>query len=306
MANRAESQLVWLQVVPVKIWGNGQGLEETYALLDEGSNTTLCNEQLLDKLKVRGQKVQFSLATVNGMEVRKGRRADLTVQGFGEQTAIQLSNVISVPVLPELLSSIPSSKDCHAYPEVLEGVTFPNFKGSVELLIGADVPRADRTFKYRVNHSGGPNAVKCALGWALVGPITLPGHFRGPEVDHVNFMHSDNMALHGLMQKMYERDFVSEDDGLDLGASLEDKRALQTMESSIAKVDGHYQIALPWKYENAKLPNNQTVAERRLGHLRNRLARDPELHSRYKDKMEKIFEKRVGPQKNEKVLGPVT
>ena len=304
VANRAESQLVRLRVVPVKVWGNGKELVETYAFLDEGSDTTLCTEQLLDKLKVRGQKIQFSLATVNGMEVRNGRRADLTVQGFSGQAAIQLSNVISVPVLPELRSSIPSSKDCQAYPEVLEGVTFPSFKGSVELLIGADVPGAHRTFEYRVNHSGGPNAVKCALGWALVGPITRPGHSREPEVGHVNFVQSDNNALHGLMQKMYERDFVSKGDGLDLGASLEDKRALQIMESSVVKVDGHYEIALPWKSESAKLPNNRTVAERRLGHLKNRLARDPELHNKYKDKMGEYLKNGYARKVPRKSLAP--
>ena len=157
------------------------------------------------------------------------------------------------------------------YPEILEGVVFPNFQGGVELLIGADVPGAHRTIEYRINHSGGPNIVKCALGWTLVGPVNRPGCSNGPDASHINFVQTDNVALHGLMQKMYGRDFADKSDGIGLGASLEDRRALRIMGKSVVKVDGHYQIALPWKSESAKLPNNRAMAEKRLGYLRNRL-----------------------------------
>ena len=97
MASKIQNRHVRLRVVPVKVWGQGKRLIETYAFLDEGSNTTLCTEQLLDKLQVKGQRVQSSLATVNGMEIRAGRQADLDIQGVGEQAVNQLPNVISVP-----------------------------------------------------------------------------------------------------------------------------------------------------------------------------------------------------------------
>ena len=216
MASKIQNRHVRLRVVSVKVWGQDKRLIETYAFLDEGSDTTLCTEQLLDKLQVKGQRVQYSLATVNGMEVRAGRQADLNIQRVGAQAVIQLPNVISVPALPELHSSIPNRKDCSMYSEVLEGVVFPNFQGGVEILIGADVPGAHRTIEYRINHSGGPNAVKCALGWTLLGAVNQPGCSDGPDASHINFVQTDNVALHGLMQKMYEKDFVDKDDGVGL------------------------------------------------------------------------------------------
>ena len=216
MASKIQNRHVRLRVVSVKVWGQDKRLIETYAFLDEGSDTTLCTEQLLDKLQVKGQRVQYSLATVNGMEVRAGRQADLNIQRVGEQAVIQLPNVISVPALPELHSSIPNGKDCNIYSEVFEGVVFPNFQGGVEILIGADVPGAHRTIEYRINHSGGPNAVKCALGWTLLGAVNRPGCSDGPDASHINFVQTDNVALHGLMQKMYEKDFVDKDDGVGL------------------------------------------------------------------------------------------
>ena len=59
--NARERQLrLW--VVTVKVWGARKGLVETYAFLDEGSDITLCTKELLDKLKLRGEPVQVSLA----------------------------------------------------------------------------------------------------------------------------------------------------------------------------------------------------------------------------------------------------
>ena len=66
------------------------------------------------------------------------------------------------------------------------------------------------------------------------------------------------------MKRMYETDFLSKGKDIDLGHSVEDKRALQAMEESFTKVSGHYQIALAWRSARAKLPNNKIVAERRL------------------------------------------
>ena len=59
---------VKLRVVPVRVWGDGKRLVDTYAFLDEGSDPTLCTDGLIDKLKVRGEPVRISLATVNGTE----------------------------------------------------------------------------------------------------------------------------------------------------------------------------------------------------------------------------------------------
>ena len=57
------------------------------------------------------------------------------------------------------------------------------------------------------------------------------------------------------MKRMYERDFIGKKDGADLGPSVEDKRALQVMEESVVKKNGHYQIALPWKFTSASSPD---------------------------------------------------
>ena len=173
---------------------------------------------------------------------------------------------------------------------MLKGVTFADLKYGVELLIGADMPGAHRSLEYRMNHSGGPNAVTCALGRGLVVPTALPRKFVANEVGHVNFAQFERVVLNDLMKRMYETDFLSKGKDIGLGHSVEDKRALQVMEESVTMVSGHYQIALPWRSARAKLPNNKIVAERRMEYLGKRLEEDPEMHQKYRDKIKEYLE----------------
>jgi len=79
--------------------------------------------------------------------------------------------------------------------------------------------------------------------------------------------------------------------------SVEDERALAVKESSVKLVDGHYQLALPWRKPAPKLPNNQIMAEQRLQLLKKIFLQDSELFEKYKatigDYMIKGHAKRV-------------
>jgi len=42
--------------------------------------------------------------------------------------------------------------------------------------------------------------------------------------------------------------------------SLEDKRALNVMESTAVLNEGHYEITMPWRFSPLCLPNNRILA----------------------------------------------
>jgi hypothetical protein len=44
------------------------------------------------------------------------------------------------------------------------------------------------------------------------------------------------------------------------GDSMEDRKALKIIGSTLTMIDGHYQVALPWRYNPPYLPNNKIVA----------------------------------------------
>ncbi|XP_067036266.1 uncharacterized protein [Acropora muricata] len=74
-------------------------------------------------------------------------------------------------------------------------------------------------------------------------------------------------------------------------------RCRANYEESARLLDGHYEIAIPWKFHPPGLPNNRPLAEHHLRLLRRRLVKDPELYSRYSafmsDLLVKGYAKRV-------------
>ena len=56
---------------------------------------------------------------------------------------------------------------------------------------------------------------------------------------------------------------------------VEDQQALKIMEETAVRIDGHYQVALPWPKKPPCLPNNRQLAESRIRLLKKRLLKVP-------------------------------
>ena len=85
--------------------------------------------------------------------------------------------------------------------------------------------------------------------------------------------------------------------------SFEDRQAMKTIEESISKVDGHYQIALPWREEDVHLQFNRPLAKARLQHLKSRLKKSDDLSSKYKsviqDYVDTGYARKLSPEEAE-------
>ena len=77
---------------------------------------------------------------------------------------------------------------------------------------------------------------------------------------------------------MWTTDFDDKGRDESKSMSVEDKRAMQIMESSITFENGHYRLGLPWRDESTCLPNNMPLALARLQQLKRKLSRDSSLH----------------------------
>ncbi len=73
--------------------------------------------------------------------------------------------------------------------------------------------------------------------------------------------------------------------------SQNDLKAQKIMENTVKLVEGHYEMALPWKQYPPNLPNNKSLAEHRLSLLRKRLKKDPIVHEKYEEFMGKMLRK---------------
>ena len=162
----------------------------------------------------------------------------------------------------------------------LVDITLPSIEqGQVELLVGADTPEAFWTLDQRVGKPKEPYAVRTPLGWTLMGPVSRK---QGSTPSfHANFIHLEVDSLEQQLKQFWRVDFGGYLNQDSVGDSVEDLRALKVMNESAVMVDGHYQVALPWRSSPPVLPNNRRLAEARLGYLKKRLEKDEALRERY-------------------------
>ena len=204
---------------------------------------------------------------------------------MNESKELFLREVIAVSDLPDLEDNIPTRNEVKHYPELLNNVDFCCLTDKrVRLLIGANVQAAHRVVEARYGTVDQTSAVRSVLGWSLVGPAE-DDLVRGKAFS-VSYVKSDNIALNEAMQRMYDTDFVTKVKTDSELLSVNDRRALDIMEKSIKKVDGHYQVALPWKSDQISFPNNRIMALRRLNQLKKRFLKDPAFFERYREKIE--------------------
>ncbi|KAL7724183.1 hypothetical protein ACLKA6_017256 [Drosophila palustris] len=78
---------------------------------------------------------------------------------------------------------------------------------------------------------------------------------------------------------------------VDKTQSLEDQLAIYKAESSIVQKGNHYEVSLPWKSDDVKLPDNNPMAIQRLKCLERKLLRDKETAQAYQNEIQKLLDK---------------
>ena len=100
-----------------------------------------------------------------------------------------------------------------------------------------------------------------------------------------------------MLQKIYEHEFtepqLKEEDKDLLGkgnvVSVDDRKFLKLMKENTTMIQGHYQVPLPLKDENVKLPNNRKQALWRLQSLQKRFVRDQNFFQDYSQFIEDMI-----------------
>eukprot|EP00057_Strongylocentrotus_purpuratus_P002697 XP_003725052.1 PREDICTED: uncharacterized protein LOC100888496 [Strongylocentrotus purpuratus] len=280
---------VCLRVVPVRIRSQMKDIQ-TWALLDEGSDISLCEASLIKELGITGSEKEFELTTVNGPNIkRKGLEVSLTVENLNGKEEIDLSRVWSVESLPISSTSIPDGRDIKKW-DHLQGIEFPTInQREVKLLIGGDTPEAFWVMEQRRGKRKEPYAIRSPLGWTLMGP-TRRGSDNHPGFN-VHFTRTEQEALHQQLERFWELDHAVGNDLDGAADSVEDRRARNIMDESTILKNGHYEVGLPWKHIPPCLPRNRHLAEVRLKYLKNKFKKDEECFNKYKGTIEGYIEK---------------
>ena len=282
-----------LRVLPVKVRSRDTNKTvETYALLDNRSDVS-CDKNLASELGVQGDTKTFFLTTREKEDSPKvGQEISLTLEALDDTDRVEVNRLWTVDKLNASSRSIPSKYDVRKWPH-LHNTDPPSIsEREVKLIIGSNAQEAFWVLDKRRGKRGEPYAIRSPLGWTLVGPMD---RVESKECHHnVNFVRfaenpkEDDDRLMQQLEKFWKIENCRVIPDSSVSMSVEDKKALAIMKI----VDGHYEIALPWRQQCPQLPNNRCIAERRLYGLKKRSQQDNDLFENYKATMESYLDKK--------------
>ena len=95
--------------------------------------------------------------------------------------------------------------------------------------------------------------------------------------------------------QVLERDFKETECSTVASWSQDDRHAMSILDSTVKKIDGHYSVGLLWKTQEPDLPNNRSLAEKRLKSLMKKFRKNPNLFKRYFEKMSEYINNYAEP-----------
>ena len=165
----------------------------------------------------------------------------------------------------------------------------------IDLLIGCNCPKVITSTEVIRVKGEEPYAVRTLLGWSIMGPVATSDNPRdGHALDSTRHRTLTREVISGAsdsanqlsfilhrktkevinpsaINQMFELNFLEHKNKSKHGLSKEDRKFIQIAEKGIQhRDDGHYELPLPLKNETIELPNNKTVALRRLNQLKRR------------------------------------
>jgi len=204
-------------------------------------------------LRLDGKQETLTLSTLGGSGGIE-TSGNTTVSDVDDENVVQLRTVYTKQELPISVANAADRDDVRRWPH-LEGIKmYDTVSGHVDLFIGQDCPDVLMPLEVRScsESLAAPFAVRTVLGWTTQGPVKKPGG----QVAFVNFVRND-AELRQKLEKFWKLDFGEELASDAKGMSVEDRRAVSVMQDTISKVDGHYELAIPFKQRPVGLPNNR-------------------------------------------------
>ena len=260
---------------------------DTFAMLDPGSTTSFCTEDLCSRLHATGRKRTLSLSTLEHANSQlECLEISLRVQEHNTNEVITLPHVYTKKAINISCNNV-SQEDISRFPHlndfnILDSSSFVK----VDLLIGQDTPEVLIPFEVRRGEDG-PFAIRTKLGWTLNGPLV--NSEEGNTQASSSFISSDD-SLDAQLILFWSMETVK-GPGDARGMSINDRRALQVWDNSVCLKEGHYELSIPFKEDPPRLPDSRPMAESRLQSLGRRLARDEQLHAKYKEGLQICFNK---------------
>lgn len=275
--------------------------------LDEGSDTTYVNEDVIETLGISTLKEEITINVANDQKVRL-MAATLeigleSVDGKVDKTiVVKTSDKICGGIKPTDWVTMKQQWN-H-----LKDIPFPHLaeKGVIDVLLGSDYYHLMFPMQEIRGQEDEPAARLCPLGWTAIGRIGKSTHPRGTACANTRYLHT-------FRSQILSPDIVNTSDE-ELNVTLKrfwdletagivpqtqeetemtplEKIARKKVEESLTYNGARYEVAVPWKHERPNLPNNREIAERRLQQVEKKLKLDRHLANVYQGVIDDYLKK---------------
>ena len=258
-----------LGVLRVRVKNEGKEVL-CWALVDSGSNTTFIKRSAADELGIKGPDHIFSVNTLGGTACHDEMCVDLLLVSEDGAASVDVRGAFTIPSL-----SIRAKYDgtAHTNFKHLSDLVFPAVDTEIEIVIGTDCTEMFWTLNERHGGLKEPIARLTRLGWILLGPTEQKWNFSA----NATSVESIETAYNKMLMADFEDVKLKEP-----VMSVDDKRALKTMEETVCIQGGKFCVGIPWKVNPEEaLQNNRSLAESRLRMLKRKFENDPKLKEDY-------------------------
>ena len=259
-----------------------------YAMLDFCSTGVFLLEDTANQLGVQPHSVIVKVKTINGAmdhhinclnglvveSLDKGARIPLPKTYIKESLPVDHNEIISVKTIEQFSYLQRVAKEIQHYPTLAEQNEIP-----ISLIIGSNCPKAVEPIECIPSRDSGPFAYRSGLGWCAAGPtqnrqdthdischrMKVTDVSTGGNVQHEFTIKNDlqDTSITEQLVEMYTHDF-NENSSEKKSLSVEDKRFLEIMQNGEKMVGNHHQLPLPLRNAEPMLPDNYTMARKRL------------------------------------------
>ncbi|XP_072931704.1 uncharacterized protein [Epargyreus clarus] len=285
---------VLLKVCPVTLKGSNGREVHTHALLDEGSTITLVDEEIAASIGARGPIRALNIVGATSSQQEPGSRVVcMRVRGQnGHSHEIKARTVRNLT-----LGNQSIERDFLKYPHLKriprDVVCYANAKPRV--LIGADNWHLIVSRKLVTGNKKQPAASLTQLGWVLHGSVPRSVVVEKAMVLHVRTQqqcikhaHTDDQ-LSDLVKAHYDIDAIGITPNRKPIPS--ETRAVSITKQTAKRVNGRFEVGLPWVSDDVTLPPSYSMACRRLQGIERKMDKSPAFKEAYTRQVNALLDK---------------
>jgi len=287
---------VALRTIPVVLKHENKRLSVN-CFIDEGSDTTYINEDVIHQFGIQGEKEWINVNVANAQQVSfPSMTFNIGIASLDKQidtiikakTSVNICGGMRAVNWINLKNNYKHLKDIPFFPVTNQG--------KIDILLGTDNYHLIYPIQEIIGAVDEPYARRCPLGWTAVGHLGnnhTQSNYNTKMCNTYNLQSVNNEMstdLNARLKQFWDLDTM----GITPSGpamSPEEQLALKKVSQSLTYQDGHYAVAIPWKHDRPKLPNNRHIAEQRLKATERKLAMNPEVAVAYKEVIDDYLDK---------------